>query len=42
LEGAGRIAGALYDANGNMTYDGDKQSYEWDAANRLVAIMVSD
>ena len=30
--------GITYDANGNMTYDGNNQTYEWDAANRLVAI----
>ncbi len=27
-----------YDADGNMTYDGGNQTFEWDAANRLVAI----
>ena len=31
-----------YDANGNMTYDGNNQTYEWDAANRLVAINYLD
>jgi RHS repeat-associated protein len=31
-----------YDANGNMTYDGDLQTYEWDAANRLLAINYLD
>jgi RHS repeat-associated protein len=31
-----------YDANGNMTYDGDKQTFEWDAANRLIAINYID
>jgi RHS repeat-associated protein len=39
--GHGPAAGPFpitYDANGNMTYDGGKQSYEWDAANRLLAI----
>ncbi|MEP6670726.1 MAG: RHS repeat-associated core domain-containing protein [Chthoniobacter sp.] len=28
----------VYDANGNMTDNGSDQTYEWDAANRLVAI----
>lgn len=28
----------LHDANGNLVADGNGQSYEWDAANRLVAI----
>jgi RHS repeat-associated protein len=27
-----------YDANGNMTYNGANQTFEWDAANRLIAI----
>src|SRR5262249_23571486 len=27
-----------YDANGNLTNDGSKRTFEWDAANRLVAI----
>jgi RHS repeat-associated protein len=27
-----------YDANGNMTDDGGNRTFEWDAANRLVAI----
>lgn len=27
-----------YDINGNLLGDGDAQTYEWDAANRLVAI----
>ena len=31
-----------YDANGNMTYDGINQTYEWDAANRLIAINYLD
>jgi len=31
-----------YDANGNMTYDGNNQTFEWDAANRLVAINYID
>jgi RHS repeat-associated protein len=31
-----------YDANGNMTYDGGNQTFEWDAANRLVAITYLD
>ena len=31
-----------YDANGNMKYDGTNQSFEWDAANRLVAINYSN
>ncbi len=31
-----------YDGNGNMTDDGDRQTYEWDAANRLVAISYAD
>jgi RHS repeat-associated protein len=31
-----------YDANGNMTSDGGDQTYEWDAANRLVAINYAD
>jgi RHS repeat-associated protein len=31
-----------YDANGNMTYDGNNQTYEWDAANRLVAVNYLD
>ncbi len=31
-----------YDANGNMTYDGANETYDWDAANRLVAIDYSD
>ncbi len=31
-----------YDANGNMTYDGLNQTYEWDAANRLIAINYLD
>jgi RHS repeat-associated protein len=28
----------IYDLNGNMTSDGGTHTYEWDAANRLVAI----
>jgi RHS repeat-associated protein len=31
-----------YDANGNMTYDGNNQTFEWDAANRLIAINYID
>ena len=27
-----------YDAVGNLTYDGDGKTFEWDAANRLIAI----
>jgi RHS repeat-associated protein len=27
-----------YDANGNMTSDGENRTFEWDGANRLVAI----
>jgi RHS repeat-associated protein len=30
-----------YDANGNMTDDGGNHTFEWDAANRLVAINYS-
>ena len=42
------IGGALgpfpitYDANGNMTLDGFNRRFEWDAANRLVAINYAD
>lgn len=31
-----------YDANGNMTSDGGNRTFEWDAANRLVAINYMD
>lgn len=31
-----------YDANGNMTDDGGNRTFEWDAANRLVAINYKD
>jgi RHS repeat-associated protein len=31
-----------YDADGNMTYDGNNQSFEWDAANRLSAVNYVD
>ena len=31
-----------YDANGNMTHDGFNRTFEWDAANRLVAINYAD
>ena len=31
-----------YDANGNMIYDGNNQTFEWDEANRLVAINYLD
>ncbi|HEX4630476.1 MAG TPA: RHS repeat-associated core domain-containing protein [Chthoniobacterales bacterium] len=31
-----------YDHNGNLTYDGVNQTFEWDAANRLVAINYTD
>jgi RHS repeat-associated protein len=32
----------IYDANGNMTYDGANQTFEWDGANRLIAINYID
>ena len=28
----------IYDANGNLTNDGSKRTFEWDAANRLIAV----
>ncbi len=31
-----------YDANGNMTDDGGNRTFEWDAANRLVAVNYKD
>jgi YD repeat-containing protein len=31
-----------YDFNGNMTYDGGNRTFEWDAADRLVAINYAD
>jgi RHS repeat-associated protein len=31
-----------YDADGNMTYDGSNETFEWDAANRLLAINYLD
>ncbi|MFZ3374121.1 MAG: RHS repeat-associated core domain-containing protein, partial [Chthoniobacterales bacterium] len=31
-----------YDANGNLTNDGANQTFEWDAANRLIAIYYAD
>lgn len=31
-----------YDANGNMTYDGGNMTFEWDAANRVLAINYLD
>src|SRR5262249_25445820 len=31
-----------YDQNGNMTYDGNNQTFEWDLANRLAAINYLD
>ena len=31
-----------YDVDGNMAYDGKNQTFEWDAANRLVAINYID
>lgn len=43
--GVGAAHGAFpltYDRNGNMTYDGGNQTYEWDAANRLIAINYLD
>ncbi|MBW8782578.1 MAG: hypothetical protein JF599_11920 [Verrucomicrobia bacterium] len=36
--GLGAEATPIYDANGNLTDDGQGQTYEWDAANRLLAI----
>lgn len=41
LDGEG-TAPIIYDANGNMTNDGGNRTFEWDAANRLVAINCKD
>ncbi|MFL6521260.1 MAG: RHS repeat-associated core domain-containing protein [Chthoniobacterales bacterium] len=38
----GGAASITYDANGNMTYDGVNRTFEWDAANRIVAINYLD
>ncbi len=41
--GSERIESSFtYDANGNMTDDGGNRTFEWDAANRLVAINYKD
>ena len=42
LSGPPSSTSITYDANGNMTYDGSNQTYEWDAANRLIAINYLD